>query len=153
MRSSARIFLVLGVLGLLAAIVFLIIAREPPGSAMLLVFALSMLYIAWQLGRGANTDAADDAEGVAQVGRDHVFPPSPWPVVMAVAVLVGVIGVRFAPIVAAIGGALLVASGAGWFLQRVHVGAAADRTAAGGPVGHPTTPRAGVNQGEDGGAL
>jgi hypothetical protein len=132
MNSSGRIYFFLGILALMAAIAFPIVSREPPGSAMLGIFALSMLYIAWQLQRGRYTDKADDADAEAEVGPEHVFPSSPWPVVMAMAVVIGVIGIAFSPIrfVAAIGAAILLVSAAGWFLQRVHVGAAAHQAAA-----------------------
>ncbi|MGH3573326.1 MAG: aa3-type cytochrome oxidase subunit IV, partial [Pseudonocardiaceae bacterium] len=130
MSSSARIFFLLGILALMAAIIFPIVSHEPPGSAMLAIFALSMLYIAWQLNRGAHSDPADDLDAEAEVGPAHVFPSSPWPPVMALAVLIVAIGIGFSPVIAAIGAAILVASAAGWFLQHVQMGSAAHQAAA-----------------------
>lgn len=124
MRSSAAIFCVLGILALLAAIVFPIVSHEPAGSAMLGIFAVSMLYIAWELSRGATTDKADDEDAEAEVGPEHVFPSSWWPIVMAVAVLIVAVGIKFSLVVAAVGGAILLASAVGWFSQRVPHGAA-----------------------------
>ena len=151
MNSSARIFFFLGGLALLAAIIFPIVSHEPPGSAMLGIFALSMIYIGWELHSGRNTDRADDADAKAVVGPEHVFPSSPWPVVLAVAVAIAAVGIVFSPVVAAIGGAILLAAGAGWFLQRVHPGGAHEVTAAlGHPVGSGTDADAGDGLGDQG---
>lgn len=122
MRAAARIFAILGSFAVVAAIVFPILSREPAGSMMLGVFALSMLFIARELSHGANADRADDAEAKALVGPEHVFPSSWWPPVMAVAIAVFAIGIRFTPVLVGVGAAILLVSAAGWFLQHVEVG-------------------------------
>ena len=127
MRASARVWLVLGILALIVAIVFPILTRNilqvAAGSTMLGVFALSMLYISWVLRQGADTDAADRVDEPAQVGPEHVFPASWWPPVLAVGVAVLALGIRFTPIMVAFGGAFIAVSALGWYDQYVGAGA------------------------------
>ena len=119
MKASARIFVVLGCCALVAAIVFPIVAREAAGSMMLGVFALSMLYLGRELYRGAGTDRADDAEAEAEVGPEHVFPASWWPVVMALGIALVAAGLVFTPVIIVVGSVIFVLSVFGWLFQRV----------------------------------
>lgn len=122
MKASARIFTVLGCCAVVAAIVFPILAREAAGSMMLGVFALAMLYLARELYRGATTDRADDGEAQAEVGPEHVFPSSWWPVVMALGIALAAAGLVFTPVLTVEGAVVFVVSVAGWLYQQVEVG-------------------------------
>ncbi|HET7173325.1 MAG TPA: cytochrome c oxidase subunit 4 [Nocardioidaceae bacterium] len=126
MRAAARTWLVLGAFGIIVAIIFPILTRHilqvAAGSTMLGVFALCMLYIAWTLQRGADTDYADRTEAEAQVGPEHVFPSSWWPPVLALGIALLALGVRFTPILVAIGAVIVLATVVGWILQRVELG-------------------------------
>jgi hypothetical protein len=119
-KASAQIFAVLGSCAVIAAIVFPFLAKEPAGSMMLGVFALSMLYLARELSRGAKTDRADDADAEAEVGPEHVFPSSWWPPAVALSVAALILGVRFSWVLVAIGAVALLVTGVGWLVQRVH---------------------------------
>jgi hypothetical protein len=138
-KASARIFIVLGCCALVAAIVFPILAREPAGAMMLGVFALSMLYLGRELYRGATTDRADDSDAEAEVGPEHVFPASWWPVVMALGVALVAAGLVFTPVLIVIGSVIFVVSVVGWLYQQVGAGHRASPAvpvpAAAGPPG------------------
>lgn len=136
MKASARIFTVLGSCAVVAAIVFPILSHEAAGSMMLGVFALAMLYLARELYRGASTDRADDGEAQAQVGPEHVFPSSWWPVVLALGVALTAAGLVFTPVLIVEGIVIFVIAVAGWLFQYVEAahGGHPDRPAPAGAI-------------------
>lgn len=141
MKAASRIFTVLGCCAVVAAIVFPILAREPAGSMMLGVFSLAMLYLGRELYRGATTDRADDGQAQAEVGPEHVFPPSWWPAVMALGIALVAAGLVFTPVLTVEGAVIFVVAVVGWLYQQTgsaHAAAAAQpadgHRAEGGPA-------------------
>lgn len=122
MKASARVFMVLGCCAVVAAIVYPILSHEPAGAMMLAVFAGSLLYLGRELYRGAGTDLADDAQAEAQVGPEHVFPSSWWPVVMALGIALGAAGLVFTPVLTGAGAAIFVVAVVGWLQQQAGAG-------------------------------
>lgn len=122
MKAASRIFTVLGCCAVVAAIVFPILAREPAGSMMLGVFALSMLYLGRELYRGATTDRADDGQAQAEVGPEHVFPSSWWPAVMALGIALVAAGLIFTPVLTVEGAVIFVVAVVGWLYQQTGAG-------------------------------
>ncbi len=126
MRQGARIWLILGLFGVGAVIAFLIltahvhILQEASGT-MLAVFAASMVYIAWVLHSGSDTDPTDQPDAEAEVGPEHVFPPSWAPPLLALGVALCAVGVRFTPVLIAVGGVIVVLTLFTGIVQRVDV--------------------------------
>jgi hypothetical protein len=127
MRQGARIWLFLGALGVAATLAFLLLLlfanalQVTSGTVMLGVFSLSMLYIAWVLHSGRHTDPTEAPGAVAQVGPEHVFPSSWAPVLLSLGIAMFVCGVRFTPVLLAVGGMLIVFTLFAWIVQRVDV--------------------------------
>ena len=121
MKAAGHIFMVLSVLALAAGITYGLIAHELAGAVMLGVFAVALVYIATVLtGAGPYDHAENDQDAEPQVGPEHLFPPSWWPIVMALGAVVFVLGLKFNVVVMAVGvGAFLVAT-VGWFVQAGH---------------------------------
>ncbi|MBO0769955.1 MAG: cytochrome c oxidase subunit 4 [Actinobacteria bacterium] len=130
MKAASRIFTVLGCCAVVAAIVFPILAREPAGSMMLGVFALAMLYLGRELYRGATTDRAEDGQAQAEVGPEHVFPSSWWPVVMALGIALVAAGLVFTPVLTVEGAVIFVVAVVGWLYQQTESGHGARAEAA-----------------------
>src|SRR5918999_4266651 len=96
MRSAGRIFMALSGLAVLAGIAYGILAKELAGAVMLGVFAVALLYIATVLEHAGPYDFAEiDQEAEPELGPEHTFPPSWWPVVMALGAGIAVIGLKF----------------------------------------------------------
>ncbi|MGH3247434.1 MAG: aa3-type cytochrome oxidase subunit IV [Trebonia sp.] len=124
MRQAARIWVSLGLLGLTAAVVFLILTArflQVSAGIMLGVFALSMLYIAWVLYSGRYSDPTDQPAAEAEVGPEHVFPPSWAPPLLALGIALCAVGVRFTLALVAVGGTIIVLTLFSWIVQRVDV--------------------------------
>lgn len=124
MRQGARIWVLLGLLGAVAAVVFILLTArflQVAASVMLGVFALSMLYISWVLYSGRYTDPTDQPDAEAEVGPEHIFPPSWAPPLLALGIAVFVLGVRFTPVLLAVGGTIIVLTLFSWIVQRVDV--------------------------------
>lgn len=126
MRQGARIWVILGLFGVAAVIAFLILTAhvhilQTASGVMLAVFAASMLYIAWVLYYGRYTDPTDQPEAEAEVGPEHVFPPSWAPPLLALGVALCALGVRFTPVLLAVGGIIVVLTLFTWIVQRVDV--------------------------------
>lgn len=123
MRQGARIWVFLGLLGIAATIAFGLltagILQLMSGTVMLGVFGISMLYIAWVLHFGRHTDPTDQPDAVAEVGPEHVFPTSWSPPLLALGVALFACGVRFTPVLMAVGGILVVLTLFSWIVQRV----------------------------------
>ncbi|HET9875820.1 MAG TPA: cytochrome c oxidase subunit 4 [Mycobacterium sp.] len=126
MRQGARIWVILGLFGVAAVIAFLILTAhvhilQMAAGVMLAVFATSMLYIGWVLYFGRYTDPTDQPDAEAEVGPEHVFPPSWAPPLLALGVALCALGVRFTPVLLAVGGIIVVLTLFSWIVQRVDV--------------------------------
>lgn len=125
MRQGARIWVILGLFGVAATVAFVILTarflQASSGTVMLGVFALSMLYIGWVLHSGRYTDPTDEPGAEAEVGPEHVFPPSWAPPLLALGVALCAFGVRFTLILVAIGAMIIVLTLFTWIVQRVDV--------------------------------
>src|SRR4051812_24366113 len=96
MRSAGRIFMVLSGLALAAGVTYGLLAKELAGAVMLSVFSVALLYIATVLEHASPYDFAEtEPEGEAQVGPSHLFPPSWWPIVMAIGAVLFLYGLKF----------------------------------------------------------
>lgn len=125
MRQGARIWVILGLLGVAATVAFVVLTarflQASSGTVMLGVFALSMLYIGWVLHSGRRTDPTDQPDAEAEVGPEHIFPPSWAPPLLALGVALFAVGVRFTPVLLAIGAMIIVLTLFTWIVQRVDV--------------------------------
>lgn len=125
MRQGARIWVILGLLGAAAAIAFVLLTarflQAASGTVMLGVFALSMLYIGWVLHSGGRTDPTDQPDAEAEVGPEHIFPPSWAPPLLAFGVALFAVGVRVTPVLLATGATIIVLTLFAWIVQRVDV--------------------------------
>ncbi|HEX7163771.1 MAG TPA: cytochrome c oxidase subunit 4 [Trebonia sp.] len=125
MRQGARIWVILGLLGVAATIAFVVLTarflQAASGTVMLGVFALSMLYIGWVLHSGRHTDPTDQPDAEAEVGPEHIFPPSWAPPLLALGVALFAVGVRFTPVLLAVGAMVIVLTLFSWIVQRVDV--------------------------------
>lgn len=125
MRQGARIWIFLGLFGVAAAVAFglltIDIVQGASGTVMLGVFGVSMLYIAWVLHHGRHTDPTDQPDAEAFVGPEHIFPPSWAPPLLALGIAMFVCGVRFTPVLLAIGGVIVVMTLFTWIVQRIDV--------------------------------
>lgn len=125
MRQGARIWVFLGLLGAAAAIAFVLLTarflQAASGTVMLGVFALSMLYIGWVLHSGRRTDPTDQPDAEAEVGPEHIFPPSWAPPLLALGIALFAVGIRFTPVLLAVGSTIIVLTLFSWIVQRVDV--------------------------------
>lgn len=124
MRQGARIWVILGAFGAVATVVFILLTArflQVAAGVMLGVFALSMLYIGWVLYSGRYTDPTDQPEAEAEVGPEHIFPPSWAPPLLALGVALFAVGVRFTLVLVAIGATIIVLTLFSWIVQRVDV--------------------------------
>ncbi len=127
--------MVLSGLGLSAALTYGLVAKELAGAVMLGVFAVALLYIATVLEHAGPYDFAEtDQEAAAEVGPSHLFPPSWWPLVMALGAVIFLLGLKFNTILLAVGIAAFLVAAVGWFVQagRYHAEKAAQHGAPGG---------------------
>jgi hypothetical protein len=135
MRSAGRIFMVLAGLALAAGVTYGLLAKELAGAVLLGVFSVALLYIATVLEHaGPYVRAENDPEAEAEVGPSHLFPPSWWPIVMAVGAVLFLIGLKFNVVLMGLGFVAFAAAMIGWFVQAGHQ--ASDKAAhhaAGGP--------------------
>lgn len=115
MRATGRIFLVLGLVALVVAIVYAAAARELAGATMLVLFSVALLYVSNTLLKAGTDDEVDEQEAV--VWPEHAPTPSWWPIVMAAGTAVVVISLVISPILLALGVPLFLAGAAGWFRQ------------------------------------
>ena len=132
MGSAGRIFMVLSALALSAALVYGLVAKELAGAVMLGVFAVALMYIATVLEHAGPFDFAEtEPEAEAEVGPSHLYPPSWWPMVMAVGAVVAILGLKFNVILMAVGIAAFLVAAVGWFVQagRYHAEKAAQHGA------------------------
>jgi hypothetical protein len=110
--------MVLAGLGLAAGLTYGLVAKELAGAVMLGVFSVALLYIATVLEHAGPYDAAEvDPDAKAEVGPDHWFPPSWWPLVMAVGAVLFILGLKFNVILMAVGIAAFLVAVVGWFIQ------------------------------------
>lgn len=125
MRQGARIWVILGLFGVAATIAFVLLTarflQAASGTVMLGVFALSMLYIGWVLHSGRYTDPTDQPDAEAEVGPEHIFPPSWAPPLLALGVALTAVGVRFTLVLVAGGATIIVLTLFAWIVQRVDV--------------------------------
>jgi Cytochrome c oxidase subunit IV len=118
MRTAGRIFMVLAALAVAAGIAYALLAKELAGTVMLGVFAVAVLYIASVLEHAGPYDRAEvDPEAKAEVGPEHRFPPSWWPLVMAVGSGTALLGLAFQPVIGALGVGVFLVAIVGWFVQ------------------------------------
>ena len=118
MKPTGHIFMVLAGLALVAAIVYGLLASELAGAVMLGVFAVALLYIATVLTSAGQFDTAEnDPDAEPEIGPEHAFPPSWWPVIMAVGACAAIIGLKFSVLVLGLGFAVFLVATIGWFLQ------------------------------------
>ncbi len=154
MRQGARIWVVLGAFGAVATVVFILLTArflQVAAGVMLGVFALSMLYIGWVLHSGRYTDPTDQPGAEAEVGPEHVFPPSWAPPLLALGIALAAVGVRFTLALVAIGATIIVLTLFTWIVQRVDVMRMAHTTLqAGVPPAEFADPAAGVGPGGPG---
>ena len=118
MKSAGRIFMVLSGLALAAGVVYGLLAKELAGAVMLGVFAVALLYIATVLEHAAPFDFAEnEPEAEPEVGPSHLFPPSWWPIVMAIGAGLFVIGLKFNVVLMGLGFLIFAVAMVGWFIQ------------------------------------
>ena len=118
MRSAGRIFMVLSGLALTAGIVYGLLAKELAGAVMLSVFSVALLYIATVLEHASPYDYAEtEPESEPEVGPSHLFPPSWWPIVMAIGASLFLVGLKFNVVIMGLGFVLFVVAMIGWFVQ------------------------------------
>jgi len=118
MRSAGRIFMVLSGLALIAGIVYGLLAKELAGAVMLSVFSVALLYIATVLEHASPYDYAEtEPESEPEVGPSHLFPPSWWPIVMAIGASLFLVGLKFNVVIMGLGFVLFVVAMIGWFVQ------------------------------------
>lgn len=141
MRQGARIWVILGLFGVAATIAFVVLTarflQASSGTVMLGVFALSMLYIGWVLHSGRHTDPTDQPNAEAEVGPEHIFPPSWAPPLLALGVALFAVGVRFTPVLLAVGSMIIVLTLFSWIVQRVDVARLQHAVLHAGPAGAP----------------
>jgi len=117
-RSAGRIFMVLSGLALTAAVVYGLVAKELAGAVMLGVFSVALLYIATVLEHAAPYDFAEtDPDAEPEVGPSHLFPPSWWPIVMAIGAALFLFGLKFSIIVMGLGFLVFATAMIGWYVQ------------------------------------
>jgi len=108
----------LSALALTAGIVYGLVAKELAGAVMLGVFSVALMYIATVLEHAGPYDHAEvDQDDEPELGPDHLFPPSWWPLVMAVGAVTFLIGLKFNVVVMAVGIAIFFSAVTGWFVQ------------------------------------
>jgi len=117
-KSAGRIFMVLSGLALTAGVVYGLIAKELAGAVMLGVFAVALLYIATVLEHASPFDFAEtEPEAEPEVGPSHLFPPSWWPLVMAIGAGLFLIGLKFNVVLMGVGFLIFAVAMVGWFIQ------------------------------------
>jgi len=127
--------MILSGLALTAGVVYGLLARELAGAVMLGVFAVALLYIATVLEHASPYDYAEtEPEAEAEVGPSHLFPPSWWPIVMAMGAGLFLFGLKFNVVLMGLGFVIFAVSMIGWFVQAGKH--AADKAAHGGDAGH-----------------
>jgi hypothetical protein len=118
MKSAGRIFMVLSGLALAAGVVYGLLAKELAGAVMLGVFAVALMYIATVLEHASPYDYAEtEPEAEPEVGPSHLFPPSWWPIVMAVGAGLFLFGLKFNVVLMGLGFVIFAVSMIGWFVQ------------------------------------
>lgn len=130
--------MILAGLALTAGVFYGVYVHELAGSVLLGVFSVALLYIATVLRGASEYDTAElDQDAEPQVGPEHVFPPSWWPLVMALGAGVALIGLKYQVVVMAVGFAIFLVAAVGWFVQAGHQSAhSADAHAEPGSTGH-----------------
>src|SRR5437773_3346318 len=104
MRSAGRIFMVLSALALIAGVTYGLAAKELAGAVLLGVFAVALLYIATVLEHAGPYDFAEtEQDAEPAIGPSHLFPPSWWPLVMAVGAAMFLFGLKFSVVVMGVG--------------------------------------------------
>jgi hypothetical protein len=110
--------MVLSGLALTAGVVYGLIAKELAGAVMLGVFAVALLYIATVLEHASPYDFAEtEPDAEPEVGPSHLFPPSWWPMVMAIGAVLFVIGLKFNVVLMGAGFVIFAVAVIGWFIQ------------------------------------
>lgn len=118
MRSAGRIFMVLSGLALAAAVAYGLLAKELAGAVMLGVFSVALLYIATVLEHASPHDYAEtEPDSEPEVGPSHLFPPSWWPIVMAIGAFLFLYGLKFNVVLMGAGFILFATAMIGWFIQ------------------------------------
>jgi Cytochrome c oxidase subunit IV len=117
-RSAGRIFMILSGLALTAAVVYGLAAKELAGAVMLGVFSVALLYIATVLEHASPYDFAEtDPDAEPEVGPSHLFPPSWWPIVMAIGAAVFLFGLKFSIVAMGAGVIVFAVAMIGWYVQ------------------------------------
>jgi hypothetical protein len=110
--------MVLSGLALAAGVTYGLLAKELAGAVMLGVFSVALLYIATVLEHASPYDYAEtEPEGEAEVGPSHLFPPSWWPIVMAIGATLFIVGLKFNVELMGLGFVMFVVAMIGWFIQ------------------------------------
>jgi hypothetical protein len=118
MRSAGRIFMVLAALAFAAGVTYGLVAKELAGAVMLGVFSVALMYIATTLDHAGPYDRAEvEQDAEPEIGPEHMLGGSWWPIVMALGAGVAVVGMRFGAVILAVGLAIFLAAGVGWFVQ------------------------------------
>jgi hypothetical protein len=104
-----------------AGLVYAVTSREPAGGSLILVAAVSFAYVGLILRSAVRS--ADRAAEEAKVGKDEAADetehvgPTIWPFAFSLAAIGFVLGVVVARWLLIAGGALFVASAAGWIVD------------------------------------
>ena len=142
MKIVSRVAFFLSIFLIVDAAVYWLTAHEPTGASLLLIASIAFGYISL-ITRGAARRAERAVAGEQHAALEQVeedmeenIAPTIWPLGFSLAALALVLGVVLARWLLAVGGALFVASAAGWFndVRRQH--------------GHPAS--ASVEHGTDG---
>jgi Cytochrome c oxidase subunit IV len=110
--------MVLSGLALAAGVAYGLLAKELAGAVMLGVFAVALMYIATVLEHAGPYDYAEtEPDAEAEVGPSHLFPPSWWPLVMAVGAFLFLFGLKFNVVLMGFGFVVFATAMIGWFVQ------------------------------------
>jgi hypothetical protein len=116
MRVAMRLAFAFAAFLLVAGVVYYVSSQEWRGSVMLLVLAISFLYVGLVF-RGAvrRASAAGTPQPTTEEELEPVVGPTIWPFVISVAAILVVVGVVVVRWVLIPGAILLIGSAAGWF--------------------------------------
>jgi hypothetical protein len=116
MRVAMRMAFGFAAFLLVAGVVYYASSQEWRGSVMLIVLAISFLYVALVF-RGAlrRASAAATPQAMAEEELEAVVGPTIWPFVISVAAILVVVGAVVVRWVLIPGAILLIGSAAGWF--------------------------------------
>jgi hypothetical protein len=111
----------LGLFVLVAGLILWFTAHERTGATLLVILSIGLFYIA-RVTRGGAHPAEEGTSAASEVGAEEAVAPTIWPFGFSVAAVGLVLGVVVARWLLVVGGALVVACGAGWYrdIRRQH---------------------------------